>query len=119
MSAGGFVIPTMGWLRLHIQNAHLEVNRGGFFNKQDPFVFIRVGQRQEWRSAVCINGGKNPSWVGQHMDIPVKKLSKLQKIVHIEVRDQDPMRSEPLGHANITLAQFACGPKEERIPLHF
>jgi hypothetical protein len=53
------------------------------------------------------------------MDIPVKKLSKLQKIVHIEVRDQDPMRSEPLGHANITLAQFACGPKEERIPLHF
>jgi len=99
----------------------LEVNRGGPFNKQDPFVFIKVGNRQEWRSNVCINGGKNPVWNHQHMDIPVKKLKKLGKNVHIEVRDQDPLKSEPLGHANVTLGLFVGpnGAKEEWVELMF
>ena len=115
-TATAFVVPAVGWLRLHIQNAHLEINRGGPLDKMDPFVYIKVGNRQEWRSQVCINGGKNPQWHHQHMDIPVKKLKKLGKNVHIEVRDQDPLKSEPLGHTNITLGLFAKnGPREERI----
>jgi hypothetical protein len=87
MPAMGFVMPTQGFLRLHVQNAHLDVNRGGPFNKQDPFVYIKVGNRQEWRSNVCINGGKNPQWHMQNMEIPVKKLKKLTKNVRIEIRD--------------------------------
>jgi hypothetical protein len=50
------------------------------------------------------------------MEIPVKKLRKLAKNVHIEVRDQNLLGSEPLGHANITLGLFASrGPVEERV----
>jgi len=41
----GFIIPTVGFLRLHIQSAHLEINRGGPFDKMDPFVYIKVGNR--------------------------------------------------------------------------
>jgi len=48
-------------IRLILQKAHLEFNFGNAFDKMDPFVYIRVGQ-QEWRSAVCVNGGKNPHW---------------------------------------------------------
>jgi hypothetical protein len=38
---------------------------------------------------VCHNGGKNPNFHGEFMDIPVKKLGKLDKTVHIEIRDQN------------------------------
>jgi hypothetical protein len=103
-------------MRLTVHSAHLEINRGGPLDKMDPFVWIKVGNRQEWRSNVCVNGGKNPQWVMQHMEIPVKKLRKLAKNVHIEVRDQNLLGSEPLGHANITLGLFASrGPVEERV----
>lgn len=115
-----FVIPTTGWLRLHFISAHLDINRGGPLNKMDPFVWVKVGKAQEWRSNVCVNGGKNPQWHHQHMDIPVKKLSKLEKNVHIEIRDQNLLQSEPLGHANITLGMFASrGPIQERVTLMF
>jgi hypothetical protein len=46
-----------------------------------------------------VNGGKNPHWQMQVMDIPVMKLRKLEKIVTIEVRDKDILHSEPIGHA--------------------
>ena len=74
-------------MRLTFESAHLDVQRGGPMNKMDPFIFVRVGRQQEWRSSVCVNGGKNPQWMGQHMEIPVKKLNKLDKTVHIEIRD--------------------------------
>jgi len=70
-------------------------------DKMDPFVFIRVGNNQEWRSAVCHNGGKNPQWSMQHMEIPVKKLNKLNKNVLIKIRDQNMLKSEELGHATV------------------
>lgn len=118
--AVAFVIPKTGFMRLHFMSAHLDINRGGMLNKMDPFVFVRVGKGQEWRSQVCVNGGKNPSWNHQHMEIPVKKLGKLDKNVHIEVRDQNMLNSEPLGHANITLGLFASrGPIQERVTLMF
>ena len=50
-------------IRLILQKAHLEFNFGNVFDKMDPFVYIRIGQ-QEWRSAVCVDGGKNPHWQG-------------------------------------------------------
>lgn len=54
------------------------------------------------------------------MDIPVKKLGKLDKTVHIEIRDQNLLQSEPLGHANVTLGLFASrGPVTERVGLMF
>jgi hypothetical protein len=116
----GFIIPKTGWLRLVFESAHLEVNRGSMMNKQDPFVWVRVGKGQEWRSNTCVNGGKNPQWHNQHMDIPVKKLGKLDKNVHIEIRDQNLLNSEPLGHANVTLGLFASrGPVHERVSLMF
>jgi len=54
------------------------------------------------------------------MEIPVKKLNKLNKTVHIEIRDQNMLQSEPLGHASVTLAVFASrGPVQERVGLMF
>jgi len=112
------VIPRTGYLRLTVESAHLNVNLGGPLNKMDPFVFIQVGKQQQWRSSVCVNGGKNPVWQFQHMEIPVKKLSKLEKVVRIEVRDQNLLGSEPIAHANVTLGMFASrGPVHERIQL--
>jgi len=57
-----------GFIKLHLIEAHLERNLGSLLNKMDPFVFIKVGH-QEWRSAVCENGGKNPRWTLQFMQI--------------------------------------------------
>lgn len=54
------------------------------------------------------------------MEIPVKKLNKLNKTVHIEIRDQNMLQSEPLGHASVTLAVFASrGPIQERVGLMY
>ena len=54
------------------------------------------------------------------MDIPVKKLRKLQKLVVIQVRDKDVLGSEPIGHAEVPLAFFASrGPVEEWIELKY
>lgn len=54
------------------------------------------------------------------MEIPVKKLKKLDKNVHIEVRDHKMLHSDPLGHANVTLGLFAArGPCENRVELKF
>ena len=59
---GGFVIPNEGHIRIHVQSAHLTHNtEPGLFHKMDPFVTIQVG-KQQWRSAVCVNGGRNPHW---------------------------------------------------------
>ena len=56
----------------------------------------------------------------QVMDIPVKKLRKLEKIVTIEVRDKDILHSEPIGHAQVPLAFFVSrGPVEEWIELKY
>lgn len=56
----------------------------------------------------------------QHMDIPIKKLRKLDKLVTIEVRDKDILHSDPIGHAAVPLAFFASrGPVEEWIELKF
>jgi hypothetical protein len=117
---GGFVIPSQGYLRLVFESAHLEVNRGGLLNKQDPVIWVTVGRQQSWKSQVCVNGGKNPQWHNQHMEIPIKKLNKLDKTVHIEIRDQNFLNSEPLAHANVTLGVFASrGPVHERVNLMF
>ena len=114
------MIPTQGFLRLHIQNAHLEVNRGTLLNKQDPVVLIKVGGHQEWRSAVCVDGGKNPVWQNQFMEIPVKKLKKLDKEVDIKIFDQNLFGKEPLGHAKVTLGLFAARvPSQNRVELRY
>jgi hypothetical protein len=73
------MVPNEGFIKIHLQSAHLTHNTEaghGLLHKMDPFVVIMVG-KQQWRSAVCVNGGKNPHWQMQCMDIPVKKLRKL------------------------------------------
>lgn len=51
-----------GFLKLHLIEAHLAHNDREFmFEKMNPFVMIRIGM-QEWRSAVCEQGGRNPRW---------------------------------------------------------
>lgn len=52
-----------------------------------PFVIIRVNGR-EWRSAICINGGRHPRWEFQFFDFEV---ANLEHEILIEVRDRDPL----------------------------
>ena len=55
-------VARMGLLKLHVVEAHLSHNTNpGLFERMDPFVIIKVNM-QEWRSAVCMGGGKNPRW---------------------------------------------------------
>ena len=70
-----------------------------------PFVIIKVGM-QEWRSEICFEGGRQPRWVMQFMEIPVFNL--LEEVV-IEVRDKDMIGSEAIGRAKLRLDFFAMG----------
>jgi len=74
--------PLMGHLKLHLIEAHLD-HRDQNFMKMNPYVIIKVNGR-EWRSAVCIGGGKRPHWTLQFMDIEV---ANMEHEIYIEVRD--------------------------------
>ena len=91
-----------GTLKLHLLSAHLERNLGGPFNKMDPFVIIQVGA-QEWRSNVCQNGGKNPSWTLQFMVIEPGLFAHK---MHIRVCDKDPLKAPLIGEAEVPLSIF-------------
>ena len=94
-----------GHLRIHPVECHLTHNTGGFiFDKMDPFIYMRVGQLQEWRSSVCVNGGRNPRWgIHEHMQV---ECGRMQHKLHIELRDKDVFGSEPIGHAEVNLDFF-------------
>jgi hypothetical protein len=91
-----------GLLKLHIVEAHLQFSDAGFLQRMSPFVFIRVNM-QEWRSAVCIDGGRNPRWRMQFMEIPV--LDVLHE-VYIEVRDEKMLATEMIGCSRVKLNMF-------------
>ena len=83
-----------GILKLHLIEAHLTRNPNGIFGERmNPLVVMKVNL-QEWRSAVCISGGRNPRWEFQFMEIPVFDV---MHEVYIEVRDRDPLISEMVG----------------------
>ena len=67
----GAVVWNSGFVKIHLKSAHLEHNTGGMFKggKMDPYVEMQVGM-ERWCSNVCENGGKNPHWQFQHMNIP-------------------------------------------------
>jgi len=93
-----------GHLRIHPVECHLNHNTGGILDKMDPFIYMRVGQLQEWRSSVCVNGGRNPRWgIHEHMQV---ECGRMQHKLHIEVRDKDVFGSEPIGHAEVNLDFF-------------
>lgn len=100
------VVARMGLLKLHLIEAHLTHNTNpGLFDRMDPFVIIKVNL-QEWRSAVCMGGGKNPRWEFQFME---HQVLSLDHEVYIEVRDRDPMITEMIGSARVPL-RFFCVP---------
>jgi|LauGreDrversion4_2_1035121.scaffolds.fasta_scaffold2210298_1 hypothetical protein len=81
-----------------------------------PFVIIKVNGR-EWRSAVCFEGGKRPHWTLQFMDIEVLNM---EHEIYIEVRDNDPYRTEMLGHVTTRINFFAVpGGRKEWLELFY
>ena len=72
----------IGNLKLHLLSAHIN-HKDQYFERMNPYVLIRVNGR-EWRSEVCFEGGKNPSWTFQFMDIEVFNM---EHEINIEVRD--------------------------------
>ena len=93
-----------GHLRIHPVECHLTHNTGGMMDKMDPFIFMRVGNLQEWRSTVCVDGGRNPRW-GMHEHMQVE-CGRMQHKLHIEVRDKDVFGAEAIGHAEVDLNFF-------------
>ena len=86
------------------------------FGKMDPFVIIKY-REQEWRSAVCKSGGKNPKWLNQVMHLDAKYLGD---DIFINVRDEDPMKSDSIGETKVkTSALVFNGGLEEWFELYF
>jgi hypothetical protein len=105
-----------GFLKLHVLKAHLEINHGGMMNKMDPFVVMKAGPMQEWRSPVCHNGGKNPEWGLQHnFDVDVCHLGQE---LEIWVKDAKAAQGSHLGHAKLRLEAFKRAEvAEERVAI--
>ena len=104
-------------LHLHLVQAHLEHNEGGFFDKMDPVVHLRVGD-QEWTSSVAHHGGKNPQWQGQHFVI---HNHILPHHLHIKVLNvHGGQQGIHIAEAEVPLLPFhQNGPCEESVQLHF
>lgn len=58
----------MGLLKLHIIRAELHHKVGGPLHKMSPIVHIHVGH-QNYATAPCHHGGKEPRWTLQFMEI--------------------------------------------------
>ena len=61
-----------GRLRVHLIEAKL-THDTETFGKMDPYVKMNC-REQEWKSAVCNDGGKHPTWHSQFFDIHVHYL---------------------------------------------
>ena len=85
------MIPTSGFLRLHVLAADLTHKTGGMMHKMNPYIDIHVGQLQNWRSLTCRDGGKEPRWNGQFMDIEVRHIGQMIDIVCRDDHDDKPI----------------------------
>lgn len=82
----------------------------------NPVVLIKVNGI-EWRSEVCVSGGRNPRWEFQHMDLEV---ANMEHEMYIEVRDRDPFTSQMIGHVRTKVGFFAVpGGRAEWLELFF
>lgn len=82
----------------------------------NPVVIIKVNSI-EWRSEVCVSGGRNPRWEFQHMDLEV---ANMEHEMYIEVRDRDPFTSQMIGHVRTKVGFFAVpGGRAEWLELFF
>ena len=103
---------TTGILRVHVVQAELYNHKGGIFHNMNPFVHIRVGQ-QVWNSAVAVQGGQHPRWVGQWMELATNMF---QHQMSIQVKDAG---HGIIGSANVPLSVFTVnGNREEIITLN-
>jgi len=106
----------LGNLKLHLKEANLQHNDPGFLERMSPFVIIKVNGR-EWRSAICVGGGRNPRWELQFFDFEV---TNMEQEIYIEVRDRDPLITEMIGCANLKVGFFAApGGREEWVDIYF
>lgn len=110
------VAPMMlGFLKLHLVEAHL-THQDQLFERMNPVVIIKVNGI-EWRSEVCVSGGRNPRWEFQHMDLEV---ANMEHEMYIEVRDRDPFTSQMIGHVRTKVGFFAVpGGRAEWLELFF
>jgi hypothetical protein len=92
-----------GILKMHAHNAHLNFSDVGLLETMSPQVTIRINE-QEWRSDVCMGGGRNPEWGAfNRMEHIVMDPARE---VHIEVRDKDMIGGDMIGHAIVPLNFF-------------
>lgn len=49
MMAGGI----LGKIKLHVMEAHLQVQDGSFIDRMSPFVIMRINGGDERRSEIC------------------------------------------------------------------
>lgn len=61
--------------------------------KMDPYVILKLRDDQ-WRSATCEDGGKNPKWQGQKWTVNVKYIGDDIEMI---VKDDDRGKDEKIG----------------------
>ena len=92
-----------GVLKMHGHKAHLNYSDVGLLERMSPVVHIRINN-QEWRSDVCVNGGRNPEW-GAFNRMEHIVMDPMQEVI-IQVRDKDMIGSDMIGHARVPLQMF-------------
>ncbi len=91
-----------GILKIHLQEAHLthDVQAIG---KMDPYVKFTC-REQEFKSTICKNGGKNPKWSHDTIEIQVHYLGD---DLHFHVWDDEVGRDESIGQGSCKLSSLA------------
>jgi len=97
-----------GIVKMHAVTSHLNYSDVGMLERMSPFVIVRINN-QEWRSDICMGGGRKPEW-GAINRMEHMVMNPMHE-VHIEVRDKDMIGSDIIGHAMVPL-QFFMKPVE-------
>lgn len=99
MMAGGL----LGKLKLHLHEANLQHNDGGFLDRMSPFVIVKINGREE-RSVIIEGGGKHPVWTLQFFEFEVIDMNH---IIEIIVKDRNMQGNEMIGHAEVPMGFLA------------
>ena len=88
-------------------------NRGGLFDEQDPFVTIKINNKQSKRSRTVDDGGINPNFNNEQIIMKCTEQS-FQHDVEVQVRDDDLIGSDLIGKCTFSLLPYLTNSVKNR-----
>lgn len=106
----------LGKLKLHLKEANLQHNDAGFLERMNPFVTVKVVNREE-RSQIIVGGGRHPVWMMQMFEWEVIDMNHM---IEITVLDRDQIGAEHVGRCQVPMSRFArVGGAQEWLELNY